>query len=103
MKKISVLVCLLTFSIVAQAHSAPILVSEGNASLMDYKTFTVVSSKMPNSPRFFTELNLLQNLSYHLIREGYTYVDKMEDADMVVTAFYNTPVNSDHWLRCKMW
>lgn len=86
MKKIYALVCLLTISIVTQVYSAPVLVSEGNASLMDYKTFTVVSSKMPNTPAFLRELNVLQNLSYHLMREGYTYVDNMDDADMVVTA-----------------
>ncbi|MFA6635716.1 MAG: hypothetical protein WCV56_01205 [Candidatus Omnitrophota bacterium] len=86
MKKIIVLTVVLCFLASNSVQASPILVSEGNSSLMDYKTFTVISSRMPDTPEFLREIYVLQNLSFHLKREGYEYVDSMEEADLVVTA-----------------
>jgi hypothetical protein len=82
--------------ITSMAFSKPELVAIGDRDMTQYKSFLVVSSRLPDTPEFFRELPVMQNLTYHLINEGYSLVNRVEDADFIATTLFYDDIKQEY-------
>jgi hypothetical protein len=78
------------------AFSKTDLAAIGDRDMTKYKSFLVVSSRLPNTPEFFREIPVIQNLTYHLINEGYSLVNKLEDADFIATTLFYDDIKQEY-------
>lgn len=76
--------------------SRPVTNSFGNSDLAKYKTFTIANIYPPNSPESLKVVPIMQGMATRFYQEGFKFINKLDDADFVITMMFIDAVGQDY-------